>query len=133
MEKINKQQLAEELSNQVSGVSRAQAKRLLDVLTEIITEQLCLGEIVVLSGFGAFSARKRKGRIGVNPRNPKEQIEMPAVTVAKFKAGKNLKDALKASDSAHLLLEKNSEISPEDAQESPESTETHEVRTRRAP
>jgi len=49
-----------------------------------------------LTGFGAFSARTRKGRIGVNPRNIEEKITIPPVKVAKFKAGKNLKDSLKS-------------------------------------
>ena len=48
-----------------------------------------------VAGFGTFSARERKGRIGVNPQNPSEKIQIPEVRVPKFKAGKNLKDALK--------------------------------------
>ncbi|MBT7228017.1 DNA-binding protein, partial [Candidatus Parcubacteria bacterium] len=34
-------------------------------------------------------------RMGVNPQNPKEKIQIPAVVVPKFKSGKTLKDALK--------------------------------------
>jgi nucleoid DNA-binding protein len=33
--------------------------------------------------------------MGVNPRHPEEKINIAAVTVPKFKAGKGLKDALK--------------------------------------
>lgn len=95
---MNKQDLAEELSNKVAGVSRAQAEKLLDVMTRVITEKLRAGEIVTLAGFGAFSAKKRKGRIGFNPRNVQEKIEIPAITVAKFKPGKKLKDSLKRVD-----------------------------------
>ncbi|MFA5133540.1 MAG: HU family DNA-binding protein [Patescibacteria group bacterium] len=94
---MNKTQLAQALSEKVGGVSKAQAEKVLDEMTKLITENLIKGEEVVLAGFGAFSSRKRKGRIGVNPRNVKEQIEIPSVLVAKFKAGKNLKDALKKS------------------------------------
>jgi len=96
---MNKTQLAQALSEKVGGVSKAQAEKILDELTRLITENLIKGEEVVLAGFGAFSSRKRKGRIGVNPRNVKEQIEIPSVLVAKFKAGKNLKDALKKTGS----------------------------------
>ena len=67
----------------------------IDSLTETITTKIKEGQEVTLTGFGAFSARSRKGRIGVNPRNPAEKIEIPSVVVPKFKAGKNLKEALK--------------------------------------
>ena len=92
---MNKQQLAEELGNKVAGISRAQAEKMLDLMTRIITEKLRAGEDVIFAGFGAFSSRKRKGRIGVNPRNVNEKIEIPDTLVAKFKPGKNLKDSLK--------------------------------------
>ena len=38
---------------------------------------------------------QRAGRMGVNPQKPTEKIQIPSVTVPKFKAGKALKDALK--------------------------------------
>ena len=53
------------------------------------------GEEVVLTGFGAFSVKQRAARTGVNPQNPSEKIQIPAVKVPKFKSGKALKDALK--------------------------------------
>ncbi|MBU4421418.1 HU family DNA-binding protein [Patescibacteria group bacterium] len=99
---MNKQQLADELSNRVGGVSRGQAEKVLEEFTHIVTERLIADEDVTLAGFGAFSSRKRKGRIGVNPRNIKEQIEIPSVKVAKFKPGKNLKDALKRAGRAPM-------------------------------
>ena len=92
---MNKQQLAEELSNKVAGVSRAQAEKILDIMTRTITEKLRAGEEVIFAGFGAFSSKTRKGRIGVNPRNVNEKINIPDTLVAKFKPGKNLKDSLK--------------------------------------
>jgi len=49
----------------------------------------------LLFGFGAFSARIRTARMGVNPKNPTERIHIPEVRVPKFKAGKTLKDSLK--------------------------------------
>lgn len=95
---MNKTQLAQTLSEKMSGISCAQTERLLDEMTKTITAKLTAGEEVVFAGFGAFSSKKRKGRVGVNPRNTKEAINIPSVTVAKFKPGKNLKDALKKSD-----------------------------------
>ena len=53
------------------------------------------GGEVAFAGFGTFSAKKRAARVGVNPKKPTEKIQIPAMTVPKFKAGKALKDALK--------------------------------------
>jgi len=44
-----------------------------------------------LVGFGSFSTSRREARKGRNPQNGKE-IDIPAKTVAKFKAGKTLGD-----------------------------------------
>lgn len=92
---MNKAELIDEISNKV-GISKKEVEDVIDTLTKTIIEKLKAGQEVTLTGFGAFSARTRKGRIGVNPRNPSEKIDIPSVTVPKFKAGKNLKEALKS-------------------------------------
>ena len=50
---------------------------------------------MTITGFGTFIPKKRHARKSVNPQNPSERIQIPEVTVAKFKTGKTLKDALK--------------------------------------
>ncbi|MEN9558210.1 MAG: hypothetical protein RL141_579 [Candidatus Parcubacteria bacterium] len=65
-----------------------------------VTTTLQQGGEVNIAGFGAFMARTRKGRMGVNPQNPSQKMEIPSVVVPKFKAGKGLKDALKAKPPA---------------------------------
>ncbi len=91
---MNKTELASKIADRVN-LSKKQIEDALEALMEITTQTLKAGGEVVLAGFGAFSARQRKGRIGVHPRKPSEKINVPPVVVAKFKAGKNLKDALK--------------------------------------
>lgn len=91
---MNKSQLAEKLGDK-HGISKNKMEAILDDLTDLIIKTTKEGEEVTLVGFGTFSARKRKGRIGVNPQNPAEQITIPSVVVPKFKAGKRFKDALK--------------------------------------
>ena len=93
---MNKAGLIDTLSQKV-GISKKQAEDVVDCITQTITETLKGGGEVTIAGFGAFSAKKRAGRVGVNPRNPSEKIDIPSVTVPKFKAGKNLKEALKSS------------------------------------
>ncbi|MFA6428579.1 MAG: HU family DNA-binding protein [Candidatus Buchananbacteria bacterium] len=92
---MNKAQLIETLAEKV-GITKAQAEQAIETITQTITEKIKGGEEVTITGFGAFSARKRAGRVGVNPRNPSEKIQIPDVVVPKFKAGKVLKDALKS-------------------------------------
>lgn len=93
---MNKASLINVISEKV-GVSKKQAEEMLELMLETITSTLRQGGEITLTGFGTFSAKTRKARTGVNPQNPKEQIPIPAVTVAKFKAGSALKTALKQS------------------------------------
>ncbi len=76
-----------------TGLSKADATRALDACVEGITEGLKKEGKVTLVGFGTFSAKKRAAREGINPLT-KEPLKIPAKTVASFKAGSKLKDAL---------------------------------------
>lgn len=91
---MNKAELSERLASK-HGLAKKQAEEILDSFQEITIEELRKGNEVVLTGFGAFSARIRTARMGVNPKNPTERIQIPEVRVPKFKAGKTLKDSLK--------------------------------------
>lgn len=91
---MNKATLADKIAERV-GISRAQAEDAVNAFVDITVHELVNAGEVTLAGFGTFSARRRKGREGINPRKPEEKITIPSVIVAKFKAGKNLKDALK--------------------------------------
>ncbi|MFA7653810.1 MAG: HU family DNA-binding protein [Candidatus Magasanikbacteria bacterium] len=92
---MNKAELAEVLAGKLN-VSKREAEDMLNTFTSVVTEELKKNGEVVLTGFGAFSAKTRAARMGVNPQHPTEKIQIPAVKVPKFKAGKALKDALKA-------------------------------------
>jgi len=91
---MNKMELADKIAEKV-GISKAQAEAALNAFVETTMQTMKAGGEVTLTGFGTFSARARKGREGINPRKPEEKITIPTVVVAKFKAGKNLKDLLK--------------------------------------
>lgn len=91
---MNKAQLAHAIAEKCN-VPKSKADEIIDAITDTIISTLKNGGEVSLTGFGAFSARARKGRVGVNPRNTAQKIEMPSVIVAKFKTGKKLKDVLK--------------------------------------
>jgi nucleoid DNA-binding protein len=92
---MNKAQLIDKLYREVEGLNKKQAEKMLDVLTDAIIEELKNDREVTITGFGTFLPRTRHARGGVNPQKPSERIQIPQVTVAKFKTGKTLKDALK--------------------------------------
>lgn len=81
-------------------VTKKQAEDMVETYVTIVTETLQQGGEITIAGFGTFSAKSRAGRVGVNPQRPTEKIQIPAVTVPKFKAGKGLKDALKQKHAA---------------------------------
>lgn len=91
---MNKAQLAQAIADKV-GVSKKEAEAMVETFVTIVTTTLTQNGEVNIAGFGAFSAKTRAGRVGVNPQNPTEKIQIPPVRVPKFKAGKGLKDALK--------------------------------------
>lgn len=76
-----------------TGLSKADADRALSATLEAITAGLKKEGKVALVGFGTFSAKKRPAREGINPLT-KQAIKIPAKTVASFKAGSKLKDAI---------------------------------------
>lgn len=91
---MNKAELVAKIAEKV-GLSKKQAEQVIECYTDTVTETLKANGEVTIAGFGAFSAKQRAGRTGVNPQNPSQKIQIPPVVVPKFKAGKALKDALK--------------------------------------
>jgi len=91
---MTKQDLVNAAASQ-AGVTKKAASMVLEAMLETITKSLKKGENVTVTGFGTFRVSKRAARKGVNPRNPNEQIKIPAMKLPAFKAGKTLKDAVR--------------------------------------
>lgn len=91
---MNKAELIEKIAAK-TNLTRKNVEDVLDTFESSVIDELKAGGEVTLTGFGTFMSRRREARGGVNPQNPSERIQIPAVTVPKFKAGKNLKDELK--------------------------------------
>lgn len=77
-----------------SKVTKKAAGIALDTFVDSITGALKKGDKVTLVGFGTFSVVKRKARIAKNPRTG-ATIKVPAKKAPKFKAGRDLKKAVK--------------------------------------
>ncbi len=85
-----------------SGVSKKQAKQVLDTALHIIAEQLQDGERVVLTGFGTFEVRERRERQGVNPQT-KEPMTIGATRTPGFSASNSFKNVIKGTTSMQEL------------------------------
>ena len=83
-----------------ADMDKSTAEKFIQAFESVVIETLKSKEDVTLTGFGTFSAKTRHARMGVNPGNPSEKIQIPEVVVPKFKAGKTLKDALKKGSPA---------------------------------
>jgi len=78
-----------------SDISKAAADRALNALIDSVTSTLKKGGKVTITGFGTFSVSHRSARKGVNPRNPSETIQIPAMNTPHFKSGKTFKEAIR--------------------------------------
>lgn len=93
MANINKDALIDAISAQ-TDLSKKDIEVVIDMLTDKITEEIRGGNKVTLTGFGTFRVSDRAAREGINPQT-KERIQIPAMRVPKFTAGKSLKEAVK--------------------------------------
>lgn len=90
---MNKAELVAVIA-QKTNFTKKDAEIALNAVTDSIAKALVKGDKVQLIGFGTFETRKRKARMGRNPRKPGEVIKIPASKAPVFKAGKALKDAV---------------------------------------
>jgi len=90
---MNKKELIDAVAG-AAGLTKADAGKAVDAVTDAITKTLSKGDDVRLIGFGTFSVGKRAARTGRNPRTGKE-IKIAAKKVAKFKAGAGLSSSVK--------------------------------------
>jgi DNA-binding protein HU-beta len=91
---VNKSELVVAVAGH-SRLTKADAERAIDATFQVITEALSKKEDVRLIGFGTFTVAERAASEGRNPRTG-ATIKIPAKYLPKFRAGKQLKDAVDA-------------------------------------
>ena len=90
---MTKAQLIDKIAAKAK-ISKKAANLTVNTFVESVTAALKRGERVALVGFGTFSVAKRKARKARNPRTG-ETIHVPAKRAPKFKAGRDLKKAVR--------------------------------------
>ncbi len=93
---LNKQQLIAEVAKR-AGLKKADAAAAITHTFESIKDELAKHGTVRLINFGTFGVIHKKERTGINPRDPKKSIKIPARYAPKFSPGKALKAAVNPS------------------------------------
>lgn len=91
---MNKTEIINCLSEETT-FSKKDITRVLESFTRVIERALKKGEKVSITGFGTFMISKRAARKGINPAT-KQRINIPAMSVPKFKPGKNLRELVRS-------------------------------------
>ncbi|MGH2277522.1 HU family DNA-binding protein [Aliarcobacter sp. ERUVET-7] len=76
-----------------SGLTKKDSKVTVDAVLDTLTEALAKKDSVAFLGFGTLTTASREARIARVPGTDKT-VNVPATTVAKFKVGKALKEAV---------------------------------------
>ena len=91
--RMTKSELIARLAEQNPSLYHRDLEQLVNTVFETITKALEGGDRVELRGFGAFSVRERKARIGRNPRTG-EPVNVEAKRMPFFKMGKGMRERL---------------------------------------
>ena len=89
---MNRVELVASIAN-ISGLKKTEADKALSAFIETVTNELAKGGDIRLVGFGTFATSHRNATEGRNMQTG-EPMTIPARDLPKFKAGKQLKDAV---------------------------------------
>ncbi len=89
---MNKNELIAAVADKTS-LAKSDATSAVEALFDVITAALKEGDEVRIVGFGTFVVSQRKAGKGRNPQTG-EEIDIPASKAPKFRAGKQLKEAV---------------------------------------
>lgn len=94
MSTLTKAEMADRLSEQTS-LNRREAKQLVELFFNELSQFLINGENVKLSGFGNFELRNKRLRPGRNPKTG-EEIPIKARRVVTFRAGQKFRQRIES-------------------------------------
>ena len=88
--KVNKKDLIEKISKNQDQLPQRDIELAVKTIINCMTRALSTGERIEIRGFGSFSLRYRRPRIGRNPKSGMK-VQINERYVPHFKPGKNLK------------------------------------------
>jgi len=91
---INKKDLIEVIAKEQDQLPYRDIELSVKTIIESMVKSLKKGERIEIRGFGSFSLRYRKPRVGRNPKSG-QSVNIEERYVPHFKPGKNLKERVK--------------------------------------
>lgn len=76
---------------EATGLKKKEVSRAVEATLAIISARLRRHEKVQITGFGVFQPRRRRARVGLNPRT-RETVKMAATWSLAFRPSKRLRD-----------------------------------------
>ena len=100
MQNLTKREIIQKIYNdkdecRKGSILQNDVKDIVQRTLDIMTESLAEGRNIELRKFGVLEVQVRKPRVGRNPTQPEQDVVIPKRAIVKFKAGKELKAALK--------------------------------------
>ncbi len=89
---MKKTDLILSLSNR-ADLSKSNAKAVVEIILESLTQGIVSGQGVEVRGFGGFYKKHRKARLGINPKTS-ERTQVGEKHVPFFKPGKSLREVV---------------------------------------
>jgi len=95
---MTKADLVDEISRAIAA-TRKDAESIVETVFESIVKALQGDDKVEIRGFGSFRTRKRRGRIGRNPKTG-VKVDVPPKRIPYFKPSKELKEIVNSNSAA---------------------------------
>ncbi len=90
---MTKRDLVVRISNE-TGLVQQDVLNVIQRTLDYISDAVAKGETVELRNFGVFEVKVRRARVGRNPNRPEKDVPIPERAVVKFKAGKEMREAV---------------------------------------
>ena len=94
---MTKRDLVVKISKE-TGMIQSDVAEIVQKTLDSIAADLIAGNTIELRNFGVFEIKIRKSRKGRNPNKPANEVVIPERAVVKFRAGKDLKEAVEKLD-----------------------------------
>jgi integration host factor subunit beta len=101
---MTKADLVEEVIR-VAELSKKDAESVVNTVFGQIMEALKSDDKIELRGFGSFRVRRRRSRLGRNPKTG-DRVDVPSKRIPYFKPGKELRDLINDQDGDGVVAQK---------------------------
>lgn len=94
---MTRSDIINKLAERYPQLTQLDTKLVVTTLLDAMADAMSRGERIEIRGFGSFSVGYRKPRQGRNPATG-EAVQVPGKNVVRWKAGKEMREAVDAKD-----------------------------------